>query len=281
MHALPLLHFIHSNIHINIHIHISPQGTNARLNGHEICDCHRESPPSRPGNIENRYYHHPASGVSVTFLQWFNDAVGYSGHDLQWLNVTLPKKDKKRRAPPETPLDAAHLFSAQNGAEDRAFTPTQTGCRAGECNGTVPLAANDGNTATDKNASAVAHPPLPPHTWSHDVYGLFERVVPQLQPDYLLFNRGHWGRLPGPYDLERLAEAVQAAVQPSGGRAIFRTTTPKAYVKNGSLSRLGHAAYTAPAPAAPAACPRTSIITHPSTSIHTHRQAAQRVRARG
>lgn len=204
----------HHHYHHHAKTTTRTQGTNERLNGHEVCDCHRESPSSRPGNIENRYYHHPASGVSVAFFQWFNEVVGWSGHDLAWLNVTTKSTSMPRSS--QEPLEAGDLFSAA-GDEGRPFIPTQTGCRAGECNGTVPLPVGGGDM-----------PELPPHTWSHDLYGLFEEVVPQLQPDYLLFNSGHWGRLPGPYDAERLAQAAKTAVQGSGGRAIFRTTTPKA-----------------------------------------------------
>lgn len=191
------------------------KGTNKRLNGHEVCDCYRKSPSSRPGNIENRYYHHSASGVSVAFLQWFNEVVGWSGHDLAWLNATT-KSTASPTHPNQDPLQATDLFPQPGGGRP-PFTSTQTGCRAGECNGTVPLPVGGTNVSAP-----------PPHTWAHDVYGLLEHIVPQLQPDYLFFNSGLWGRLPGPYDMERLAQAANAAVQGSGGRAIFRTTTPKA-----------------------------------------------------
>lgn len=137
--------------------------------------------------------------------------MGYSGHDLAWLNVTTTKGGAS------APLDASRLFQQQPTTAE-ATPITQTGCRAGKCTGTAPLLA--------VNASASSSPP--PNTWAYNIYGLFEHHVPQLRPDYLLFNRGHWGRLPGPYDMERLAAAVTAAVRGSGGRAIFRTTTPKA-----------------------------------------------------
>jgi GDSL/SGNH-like Acyl-Esterase family found in Pmr5 and Cas1p len=46
------------------------QITNARLNGHEKCDCHRIGLQDFP-MVENRYYYNPDTQVRITFFQWF------------------------------------------------------------------------------------------------------------------------------------------------------------------------------------------------------------------
>ncbi len=166
------------------------QGTNARFNGREVCDCYREEPAGRKGNIENRYYYNEEVDVWVSFFQWFNADTGHLGHDLAWLNVALPPSRRRR---------AAGLRGGKNKQQQAGRPRGQTGCAPGACD-------------------------MPSH-WAHDVYGLFEHVIPQLHPDVLMFNSGHWGRLPGAYDLDRLTQAAKAAVRTSGGRVIYKTTT--------------------------------------------------------
>lgn len=73
----------------------------------------------------------------------------------------------------------------------------------------------------------------------YDVYGLFTNVVPLLNPDVLVFNSGHWGRLPGAYDLEQLAQSAIEAVRVSNGRVVYKTTTwPRCVWATGRGSRV-------------------------------------------
>ena len=196
------------------------QGTNARFNGREICDCLREEPTTARGNIENRYYYNEETDVQVSFFQWFIPGTGHLGHNMTWLNASVPVprsgnsfedeeegKRRRRQAQQKAPESQALTRNATH-----ALAGYQTGCLPGECD-------------------------QPPH-WDHDIYGLFTHVVPLVQPDVLIFNHGIWGRLPGEYDLLQLTEAAQEAVRASGGRVIYKTTTTTGYVRaSGSSSR--------------------------------------------
>ena len=145
--------------------------------------------------------------MRVSFFQWFIPGTGHLGHNMTWLNASMPtlrsdnskdEEEGKRRKRQLQQGAPGPQTSTRNAGH-------QTGCLPGKCD-------------------------QPPH-WDHDIYGLFTRIVPLVQPDVLIFNHGIWGRLPGDYDLLRLTEAAQEAVRASGGRVIYKTTTTTGYVR--------------------------------------------------
>lgn len=208
---------------------LNMQGTNARFNGREVCDCFRKDPASDRGNIENRYYYNEEINIRVTFFQWFGLETGHLGHNMTWLNASVPTPLKAEKVGSDDSLTGHEKEEywqqeqqqpqEEKGALETPITPAdatvnrkehQMGCLPGECN-------------------------QPPH-WTYDIYGFLRKVVPLVQPDVLIFNHGIWGRLPGEYDLVQLSQAAQEAVRKSRGRVIYKTTTAPRYVKE-TLSR--------------------------------------------
>lgn len=218
------------------------QGTNARFNGREICDCYREEPAERRGNIENRYYHNEVLDVWVTFFQWFNPACGHQGHNLTWLNVSVPppRLDRAPKRYGQTPDVDEWRNLYREGRHFQEKTSMRSDASAMPLTSTLHL-------LEEKEASSIpsrqrgCEPGAcdqEPH-WVYDVYGLFTNVVPLLNPDVLVFNSGHWGRLPGAYDLERLAQSAIEAVRVSNGRVVYKTTTwPRCVWATGRGSRV-------------------------------------------
>jgi hypothetical protein len=89
------------------------RGTNARLFGHEVCDCYRRDDTGGPnfaGAAENRYWHMPALGLRVSFVSFMGTAHTPAFHALDWLNVTC----NAGRSP------GAHVLCAQAGCEPGA-----------------------------------------------------------------------------------------------------------------------------------------------------------------
>ena len=128
------------------------EASNARLGGHEICDCNRQG-INWDVAVENRYYYDPLHNFRVVHLQWFGDNLS-SGHSLKALNVSCQIERFKRRK------------GSQQVAEDVSSLCRQSHCTPGRCG--------------------------PPFDWTATPPTGFLPLLEELGPDFVIFNVGHW-----------------------------------------------------------------------------------------
>ena len=100
-------------------------GTNERLQGHEICDCFRDT-SKHPFVLENRYFYHPGKNVRVSFV-FLGPLDNYHHHDLGFLNATCGARGGCAQAgctpmanTCDEPATKASYYAPADGAEAQA-----------------------------------------------------------------------------------------------------------------------------------------------------------------
>ena len=166
-------------------------GTNRRLNGKEICDCHRE-PLKIPTAIENRYYYDGHRKLWVSYLKVFG--------------LRNPFVHHTRYSALNVPCITGELEAFRRGKSMTSATCPQKGCGPGSCNR------------------------LPGIAYSGAVLKQVLRAIERLQPSDVIFNVGFWGATkttPGLINnLLKFGQGVRGV--PSVRRLYFKTTTPMA-----------------------------------------------------
>lgn len=166
--------------------------TNSRLQGKEICDCFRNDSLSFETVVENRYYFDRRQNIRLSYIQIFKHDWGSKGHNITWLGDST----------------GGRLFPDNHSTESARNTnayPIQKGCTPGQC-------------------SEKTHPVH----WHQSIIEVLEGHVASLEPDIVVFNTGFWDRLPGRFDIARLAAAGQFAISKRKQSTVFfKTTTAK------------------------------------------------------
>ena len=136
-------------------------GTNARLNNNEICDCYRVvNGPWRRETAENRYYITQDGSVRVSFLLWFHQQ-GVRGHNLTGMNVNCLHNK-------QTAYRHRQAENSRSHSKESFVEPCAQGlCQPGTCKD--------------------------PYHWEGDAFTIFPYVVKQLDPQIVVLNSGLWG----------------------------------------------------------------------------------------
>lgn len=172
--------------------------SNSRFHGNAICDCFQPTFGAECENqlpVENRYYWKRPQDIRLHYIKWFGTRFPLRGHNTSWLNVQVTSRDGLNQA-------------ATNGRD----SSEQHGCKPGLCS---PL---HGSPAPKDCQDIRWH-------WEGGIYHALETHVASLEPDILIFNSGHWMKLPGPWDMDTLIGSLKKSVEKKKGVVYFKTST--------------------------------------------------------
>ena len=149
------------------------EGVNARLHGHEICDCGRTDNLT----IENHYYFHPRLGIRLTFV-WRTGINNITFHPLGAMGERCQHDAFSRQR--------GGMSNASSSDDDVSDGEDATGCSQGVC--------RPGGCAQADGYHSM-----------NDMGGV-EHLVSQLRPDALVMNVGLWmPRINDPGSVWRIA----------------------------------------------------------------------------